>query len=262
MPSRLIKILKQTKNETIAGVGRRANGWKKASPKPRIVKRINDNYQRTYGTAAKEFWYGGPNTSIKLRKAARRYVLQGEYSDFFANNTSSQLSRMFHARLQSLSPNLAKHILKHTRPDGDLYDGLALATSKAPNSKSLNENDRLLFFCWALFQAFYGLIDNKPYAEDESTDEEEPEPISDDDTLRKLAEAALTFLEKLKSPRLKRAQIQTIKRQIKSSLAMKGTYQAPNLVTRHKSDGTRRRIMASMRLFAFARLLQDTRSKK
>lgn len=93
-------------------------------------------------------------------------------------------------------------------------------------------------------------------------DEESSEGDSDDGRyFRTLAEASIRLIDSLGSPgHLSHKQVNLLRTRLKTALRHSGPYQPPVLVWKLKNDGRRRRVFASLRLFAFTRLLRATDS--
>ena len=259
---RLFSVLKQTsKQRTLAGIGRleyisfKSDGRKS---KKRFINTLNTRYQSLYGTAAGVFWkptieksphYTGPPSSALCTKACD-YIKAEIFEDFFRKGNQG-LRHLFNGRLQKFRPGLSDLIIKKK------YDLLEVA-KVASKSRKLNDDDRILIFTWALLQAYYGIADIR--LTDDNEDDDEKDTVEESDTYyRDLASASLGFIkcggfkDKLNSK-----QINTINRRLQVAVKNKGHYQAPVLVSQHRSDGTRRRIFASLRLHAFTRLLKST----
>lgn len=262
--TRLYSVLRQTaKQNSIAGIGRREyrriieDGRRSSDI---FIKSLKNRYQNSYGTAASAFW--GSNTensphypgapSVALCAKARDYIKAGKFVEFF-NGGNHGLRRLFNVRLKKFRPGLAGLIIKNK------FDLLEVA-KVASRSRKIDDEDRILIFTWSLLQAYYGIADNGLDEDVEDYDEQDTEDKDDsDDYYRKLAKASLDFLENGGfSDKLNSKQINSIRSRLKYSVKNKGDYQAPVRVWKHRGDGTRRRIFASLRLYAFTRLLEAT----
>jgi len=160
---------------------------------------------------------------------------------------------MFHSRLVNFRPGLAAYI----RQKG--YD-LERAAAGAASSTKLDDDDCLLFFAWAVLQAYYGIADDGSAPE---ADDEEETSVTDAATgrqyYRTLARAAVQLMDGLGDRvGLNRKQANTIRHRLWTAQRQKGEYQPPVLIWKSKNDGTRRRIFASVRLYAYVRLLRAT----
>lgn len=259
---RLISVLNQT--DSRAGIGRRDYQHFREDgrrSKRRFVQSLQSRYDNAYRTVIGVFWgtdeqlpplYPGP-PSDALASAARSYVSTEDYADFFSNEPT-RLRYMFHSRLVNFRPGLAAYI----RQKG--YD-LERAAAGAVNSPKLDDDDRLLFFAWAVLQAYYGVADDGSAPE---ADDEEEANVSNGDTgdsqyYRTLARAAVELMDRLGDRvGLNPKQANTIRHRLWTAQQQKGEYQPPVLIWKLKNDGTRRRIFASVRLYAYRRLLYAT----
>lgn len=260
---RLLQVLEQTP-QSRAGIGRRDYRrfeWDARRSKERFVERLERSFRTAYGSATTAFWRLDDTESepadlpsIVLRKAARNYVLAEEYSTFFTPTQSpNRLRHLFRTRLVGLRRSLADHIV------GSKYD-LAIAARKAAAARELDESDRLLFFSWAVLQAYFGIADDGTVddPEDEGS-ENDVEPNVDDKYFRALAQASLDLLDRLRTPGgVTQKQVNLIRIGLKTALTHKGQYRPPVMVWKLKNDGRRRRVFASLRLFAYTRLLRAT----
>lgn len=262
---RLLSVLKQT-DPSLAGVGRRDfrrfedDG---RSSKRKFVRKLVERFETAYSSAAKAFWgteqelpenYPSPPSSA-LCDAARDYVLRADYEDFFEGR-ADRLRQMFRARLISFRPGLARLIISNN------YD-LIRAAAAASSSSWLNDSDRLLFFSWAVLQAYYKIADDGTDPEPEGEEGDEMEAIEDEDEYyRSLANASLDLLDRLQQPgELTQKQVNTIRNRLKTARSKKGIYDPPVTVWPLKNDGRRRQVFASLRLYAFRRLLRATRAR-
>lgn len=219
------------------------------------MDRIAGSFAIGYGSAAEAFWSSNPAPSTSLCAGARQYVLEEDYTGFFApSDGPDRLRHGFRSRLIALRRNLADHIIRSD------YD-LETAASRAPASRKLDASERLLFFSWSLLQAFYGIADDGRVddAVDDDDEGEQTAAEANDDYFRTLASASVKLLDVLGTPGdLKPKQVDVVRTRLKTALRHKGAYQPPVLVWKLKSDGRRRRVFASLRLFAYARLLRAT----
>lgn len=259
---RLLSVLRQT--ESRSGIGRRdfpnyRHDGRRSER--RFVESLQWRFDNAYRSVIEVFWgtgdelpsaYPGPPSSA-LCAAAREYVMAEDYGDFFSNQPS-RLRYMFHARLVSFRPGLAEYISRKRH-------SLERAARGAAGSSALEAEDRLLFFAWAVLQAYYGVADDGSTPEandgDESSDDE---GVQDDDRYyRALARASLDLMDKLDDRvGLNRKQANTVRHRLWTAHRQKGGYQPPVLIWKLKNDGTRRRIFASLRLYAYRRLLYST----
>ena len=257
---RLWRVLKETEGSR-SGIGRReypsiVDGRRS---KARFLDRIKRSFGTAYGSATRAFWGANDTSSgspsAALHNATRRYVHTGNYENFFTNDgPPDRLRHVFGARLIHLRPQLATHIIQNKYR-------LATAAMNAASSRKLDDSERLLFFSWALLHAYFGIADDGKLddPEDESEDAlEESKAINED--FRVLAKASLKLLDKLGTPgELNSRQVDLIRTRLKTALRHKGIYQPPVIVWKLKSDGRRRRVFASLRLYTYARLLHATK---
>ena len=259
---RLISVLKQTYSR--AGIGRRDfQNFRedRRRSRRRFVQSLQSRYDNAYRTVTGVFWgtddqlpplYPGP-PSTALAAAARAYVSAQDYVDFFFNEPT-RLRYMFHSRLVNFRPGLAAYI----RQKG--YD-LERAAAGAVSSTKLDDDDRLLFFAWAVLQAYYGVADDgsAPEAEDEEEGTTSDGATGDGQYYRTLARAAVALMDRLgHRVGLSPKQANTVRHRLWTAQRQKGEYQPPVLIWKLKNDGTRRRIFASVRLYAYRRLLHAT----
>ena len=117
----------------------------------------------------------------------------------------------------------------------------------------------MLLLAWSLFQTYYGVADDGTSPDE--IDPEDPAAVNDEDEYyRTLAHASLDLLERIKHPgTLTTKQVMRIRTALQLALKQKGAYQPPVIVWALRNDGTRRRVFASLRLRAYARLLRSTR---
>jgi hypothetical protein len=221
-----------------------------------MLDRLARSFQTAYGTATKAFWGAEaacPAPSSALSSAARDYVLQGDYRGFFDGpDGPDKVRHLMRSRLVSLRRGMAEHLLRWgIQPH--------LAASKAASSKHLGREEKLLFCSWALLNAYFKIADDGLAGDSDDGNDGEPVLDDNDDYYRHLAESSIDLLDHLKtigtlSPR----QVAGIRARLKTAAASKGTYQPPMTVWRLKADGRRRRVFASLRLYAYARLLRAT----
>lgn len=258
---RLQKILEQTQSR--AGIGRRDYGRFISDGRRserRFVARLERSFSIAYSSATAAFWRGDDSggsvrpPSPALCKSARNYVLVEDYQNFFSKEGApDRLRHMFRARLVHLRRELAKHII------ASRYD-LATAALRAPGARNLDTSERLLFFSWAVLQAYFGIADDGRIDDaDDDIDDEERQESDSDAYFRTLADASVQLIDNLGSPGdLSHKQVNLLRTRLKTALRHGGPYQPPVLVWKLKTDGRRRRVFASLRLFAFTRLLQAT----
>jgi hypothetical protein len=228
--------------------------------KSRFIESLQWRFDSYYGTVTRVFWGLDPELAAAARapsgafcKAAREYVLAEDYSDFFSGSRS-RLRYMFHSRLVNFRPGLAEYIC------GKGCD-LERAAGAAARSSKLEQEDRLLFFAWAVLQAYYGIADDgsAPDGDGDGEAANGESVTADDRYYRTLAKAALDLMDILGDPGdLNRKQVNTIRNRLWTAKRQKGAYESPVLIWKLKNDGTRRRIFASLRLNAYARLLRTT----
>jgi hypothetical protein len=258
---RLLRVLKQT--ESRAGIGRRVYRSftdDARRSEGRLLDQLTTSFATGYGTATQTFWGSDPQPSAPLCRSAREYVIAEDYAEFFSRSEKpDRLRNVFRFRLIALRRNLAEHIVRSDRdPSADLGHVLVTAASKASASRALDDSERLLFFSWSLLQAFYGIADDGT-ADNIVDDDAIGANDADDQYFRTLAEASIKLLERLKTPgNLNQKQVDIIRSRLRTALRHKGPYQPPVLVWKLKSDGRRRRVFSSLRLFAYARLLRAT----
>lgn len=259
LSNHLFEVLEQTADTAgRRGIGRRIwSGHRTA----RMARILQDAYWRAYGTVTNVFWRiettendpGEP--SERLRLAAREYVKQQDYVDFFDDDSpSGHLRLMFNARLRAFRPSLAHWLESHGFKSED-------AATEAARSRVLHEEDKRLFLAWSLLRAYYGL----PEDSDEDLEEEENHAgtaelgadLTDDD-LRPVASAAVELLERVPDSGLSENQLRTLKRQLNAAIRHAGPYQPPVRVAPTDHYGRKRRIFASLRLRTFASLLRST----
>jgi hypothetical protein len=91
-------------------------------------------------------------------------------------------------------------------------------------------------------------------------EEVEQEAATDDDRYyRTLAKASIDLLDRLGNPgSLSSKQVNTLRNRLRTAIHQKGAYQPPVLVPSLKTDGTRRRVFTSLRLYSYRRLLEAT----
>jgi hypothetical protein len=259
---RLQKVLEQTQSR--AGIGRRDYGHfisDRRRSERRFVSRLERAFTTAYSSATAAFWGYDQSEgdtqppSAALCKSARRYVLVEDYRNFFVTQGApDRLRHLFRARLVFLRRQLAEHIIASG------YD-LAIAALRAPKAKGLSASERLLFFSWAVLQAYFGIADDGQLDEpdDDVDDEDGRKADSGDDYFRTLADASIGLIDCLGNPGdLSNKQINLLRTRLKTALGHGGAYQPPVLVWRLTTDGRRRRVFASLRLFAFTRLLRAT----
>jgi hypothetical protein len=256
--SRLFRVLRNTPRSS-SGIGRRqyialmSDGRRSVA---RFRRRLARNWRIAYGSATKAFWDPSIDPpSAALRQAAREYVLRNAYRNFFERDgVRSRLKQVFRARLIGLRRGLADHIIRNQ------YD-LEQAAFTAASSRALEDDDRLLFFSWALLQAYFGIADDGRFEGVEDADDADTEnKVADDEYYRTCARAALKLLTKIGTPaELGQKRCDLIRTKLKAALRHRAYYQPPVWVPKFKNDGRRRRIFASLRLRAYARLLRDTR---
>lgn len=259
---RLLSVLDQT--ESRAGIGRPeyrrfvSDNRRSAN---RFLERLYRGFANAYGSATTAFWGLRPtdgsreSPSDALCDVSRQYILAGNYANFFAyNELPDRLRHMFRSRLIRLRPSIAKHIIRYEY-------ALDKAAIGAASSRKLDDSDRLLFFSWALLQAYFGIADDGRLDNAKKEDDEEPSQLeAGDDYFRGLAKASLDLLEYLGAPgELNDKQVDLIRARLKTALRHKGPYQPPVIVWKLKNDGHRRRVFTSLRLFAYARLLRTTK---
>jgi hypothetical protein len=161
---------------------------------------------------------------------------------------------MFHSRLVNFRPGLAEYIC------GKRYN-LERAAKGAAGASKLDGEDRLLFFAWAVLQAYYGVADDGTAPDAEDGDEgSDGEGVNDDDRYyRELARASVELMDRLgDGVGLNRKQVNIVRNRLWTAQRQKGEYQPPVLIWKLKNDGTRRRIFASLRLYAYRRQLSAT----
>lgn len=258
---RLLSILTQTQSR--AGIGRRElprvlNDGRRSHD--RFVTTLKRRYLAAYRSATQAFWgtgeelptsYPGEPT-LALLSAAREYVLAGDFRAFFDVQTSpDKVRHLFRSRLLRFRPGLASFLVARR------YDLAGAAASAAASSK-LNGDDRLLFLTWSVLQAYYGIADDGIPEEPEDEDERTIAKI-DDRYYRTLARASLDLMDRMDlSASLSPKQIRTIRDRLTTALRHGGSYQPPVRVWGLRTDGTKRRVFASLRLYAFVRLLRAT----
>jgi hypothetical protein len=260
---RLDKVLVQTQGR-LAGIGRRDHDRLERDGRrshDRFLRLLETRYKTAYGPAAEAFWGTGKLPDHNLGKPsealgtkARSYVLNECYQDFFDDaGGPDQLHRMFQARLIRFRPGLASLIIsKKYRLDK--------AAAAAAASAKLNEDDRLLFFSWAVLQAYYKIADDGRDPELDDTDGEYGPNPNGDEYYRTLARASLDLLDRLRQPgSLTPRQRATIRSKLETAYKSRTSYQPPVTVWKLTSEGTKRRVFSSLRLFAFTRLLRATR---
>jgi hypothetical protein len=258
---RLLSVLKQTASR--AGIGRRdldrvlRDGRRSEA---RFVDLLERRYDSAYQSAASAFWGAGGelatgypgDPSPALVGAARDYVLAEDYRAFFESvERPDRLAHLFRSRLVRFRPGLSEYLIA-------LRGDLVKAAAGAASSRKLDDDDRLLFLAWSLLQAYYGIADDGTAldAEDEA---EDPASSDGDAYYRALAKASLELLESVDlSKSLTNKQRVTIRERLHTAVTHKGEYEPPVRVWSLRTDGSKRRVFASLRLFAFARILRAT----
>jgi len=260
---RLLCVLDQTRDHR-AGIGRtQLKGFEddgRRSEK-KFLDDLEGGFWTAYRSATEAFWGTDSESAFKapsraLCQAARAYVLGEQFESFFDQASApDQLRHMFRARLIGLRKNLAEHIIYCK------YD-LTNAAMKAATAKGLSDSERMLFCSWALLRAYFSIADDGQV--DDVNDDDDDDVASDsNDEYRKLANASIALLDRLGTPgKLTDKQIKVICERLNHAVKQKGNYVAPRDVWRLKYDGRRRRVFASLRLYAYRRLLLMTQGPR
>lgn len=261
---RLLSILNQTK---AFGIGRRdfveyeGDGRRSVT---RLVEKLEKRYKDAYGSATQAFWGLRSDPAVinpdapsqALCVAARAYVQRADFSDFFDQvGNPNKVRHLFRTRLVAFRPNLASFLeLKR-------YN-LSKAASTAATSSKLDKDDRLLFYTWAVLQAYYGIVDDG-LPEDLEDEVEKADTQENSEYYRGLSIAALKLGDSIDLRQaLTAKQLVTIVSRLQSAIRYRGGYIPPVRVWSFRNDGTKRRVFASLRLNAFARLLRKTEPDK
>lgn len=257
----LFKVLDDTKNQ-INGPGRKPGVGRLAFDRTSETARASKNflgqlerrYHEYYGPATERFWSPERHVPDRLREAARRFVREANYTDFFKSVDDAKdrsLAKMFRAHARTFCPSLAD-LLEESGFDV----GAAVISCSHDAKHRFSDDLRRLILCWTVLRAYYGVSDETDDIADDG--DQAVETWGSRDETKEIAEATLRLFRRVGQSGLSPSEQTAIESDLKRALKRPGPYAPPWSLSPRDEQGRRRRIFAGLRIASFNRILERT----